>query len=58
VHKPLFVVDRVLEGGIGPSGGALTVFGANLSHPTGSLDQRQKPKEAKSRKRNFLFCSD
>jgi len=34
----------------------VTVLGANPSRPTGSLGQRQKPKEAKSKKRNFLLC--
>jgi hypothetical protein len=38
-----------------PSGVA-TVFGADRSRPMGSLGQRQKPKEAKSKKRNFLLC--
>ena len=36
----------------------MTVFGADLSRPTGSLGQRQKPKEAKSKKGNFLLCLD
>jgi hypothetical protein len=36
----------------------VTVFGANLSRPTGSLGQRQKPKEAKNKKGNFLLRLD
>jgi hypothetical protein len=49
-----------------------TVFGANLSRPTGSFGQRQKPGEEKERpkgksktgtsyfakNRNFLLCLD